>query len=149
MMNTAAASTSAASSIDENEPPPTKQYASGNGGSGSSVGGGRDRYVSFKDRKSRLTRSKSTHGFGNDDLDDADDNATAAPIATSSSYYPASYHPSKSTGPAHSSSDLTRSRSTHHMLKSRENSPEYQSINNSGKRKFIYHFDLLFLFTRR
>lgn len=71
-------------------------------------------YTSYKDRKARLARSKSSHGFGEDiDMDLGDDNPA-------SSYYPASYLANKA---SNSGNDLSRSRSSH-VLKSRENSPD-------------------------
>lgn len=76
-------------------------------------------YTSFKDRKARLARSKSTHGFGEDLEGDLDE--TPPP----SSYYPASYLASKA---SNAGNDLSRSRSSH-VLKSRENSPERLSSN--------------------
>lgn len=78
-------------------------------------------YTSFKDRKARLARSKSTHGFGEDLEGDLDDN-------TASSYYPASYLASKA---SNAGNDLSRSRSSH-VLKSRENSPERPLSSNTG-----------------
>ncbi len=78
-------------------------------------------YSSYKDRKARLARSKSTHGFG----EDVDADLDEAPPA--SSYYPSSYLASKA---SNSGNDLSRSRSSH-VLKSRENSPERQ-ISNAG-----------------
>lgn len=78
-------------------------------------------YTTFKDRKARLARSKSTHGFGEDADAELDDN-------TPSSYYPASYLASKA---ANSGNDLSRSRSSH-VLKSRENSPDRPLSTTTG-----------------
>ncbi|XP_065206518.1 RING finger protein nhl-1 isoform X2 [Planococcus citri] len=81
-------------------------------------------YTSFKDRKARLARSKSTHGFGEDLEGDLDENSA-------SSYYPASYLASKA---SNAGNDLSRSRSSH-VLKSRENSPERPLSSNTGSEK--------------
>lgn len=79
-------------------------------------------YTSYKDRKARLARSKSSHGFGEDmDVDLGDDNPA-------SSYYPASYLANKA---SNSSNDLSRSRSSH-VLKSRENSPDRALASAAG-----------------
>lgn len=77
-------------------------------------------YSALKERKTRLARSKSTHGFGEDADIELDD-------STPLSYYPASYLASKT---SNSGNDLSRSRSSH-VLKSRENSPE-RPLSNAG-----------------
>ncbi|XKL65321.1 hypothetical protein PGB90_008741 [Kerria lacca] len=82
-------------------------------------------YTSYKDRKARLARSKSTHGFGEEMDGDLDDNTSP------SSYYPSSYLASKATN---TGNDLSRSRSSH-VLKSRENSPERPLSTNTGTDK--------------
>lgn len=99
----------------------TGRRYSGNDDSGYFTSRREPAYTSFKDRKARLARSKSTHGFGEDLEGDLDENSA-------SSYYPASYLASKA---SNAGNDLSRSRSSH-VLKSRENSPERPLSSNTG-----------------
>lgn len=65
----------------------------------------------MKDRKNRIARSRSSHNFGNQDDEEEED------LSSPNAYLQSKY------GTAGPGSDLSRSRSSHH-LKSRETSPD-------------------------
>ncbi|XP_043270624.1 RING finger protein nhl-1 isoform X3 [Venturia canescens] len=73
----------------------------------------RSRYAALKERRQRLARSRSSHNFGNDDLD-LDDDPPSPTTQSPNAYLAAKYG---------AGSELARSRSTH-ALKSREPSPD-------------------------
>ncbi|XP_074113806.1 tripartite motif containing protein thin isoform X3 [Cotesia typhae] len=73
----------------------------------------RSRYTALKERRQRVARSRSSHNFGNDDIDLEED--PPSPTTQSPNAYLAAKYGA--------GSELARSRSTH-ALKSREPSPE-------------------------
>ncbi|XP_044592310.1 RING finger protein nhl-1 isoform X2 [Cotesia glomerata] len=73
----------------------------------------RSRYAALKERRQRVARSRSSHNFGNDDID-LDEDPPSPTTQSPNAYLAAKYG---------AGSELARSRSTH-ALKSREPSPE-------------------------
>ncbi|XP_057336422.1 RING finger protein nhl-1 isoform X1 [Microplitis mediator] len=73
----------------------------------------RSRYAALKERRQRVARSRSSHNFGNDDID-LDEDPPSPTTQSPNAYLAAKYG---------AGSELARSRSTH-ALKSRDPSPE-------------------------